>query len=623
MNLLSVENISKSYGERILFSGLTFGVEQGQKAALVAKNGSGKTTLMNCIMGLDNVDEGRVVWRKDIRISYLSQNNPMREDATVLEVVLDHELPEIRAVRDYLKALNEANNQNLEDATQLMNDLNAWDIEHRIQEILGVLNLADNKLPVGQLSGGQRKRIALAKVLIAEPEFLVLDEPTNHLDLDMIEWLENYLSKSNSTIFMVTHDRYFLENVCDTIYELDNNTLYKYKGNFSYFLEKKAERHEQLEATVDKARNLMRKELDWVRRQPKARGTKQKARLDAFEDTKAVATQRIAQDEMDIQIKLERMGSKILEFHKIHKSYPGKTIIEDFSYVFKNQERVGIIGKNGVGKSTFLNMISGEIEPDKGKIVIGETVVFGYYKQENIHLPNDKRVIEVITDIAEYIPLEKGKEMSAAQFLERFLFPRSSHWNYVEKLSGGEKNRLKLMTVLMKNPNFLILDEPTNDFDIYTMTILEDYLRNYPGCLMIVSHDRYFMDKLVDHVFYFLGDGKIKDISGNYTAYHKAKMLEQQESQKIAAAKPKENVVVNSDKNNNRERKLSYKEKMEYAGLEQEIADLEQKREELTNKLSDSTLSGDELNEISVNLTQTVAMIDQKTDRWLELSELM
>lgn len=623
MNLLSVENISKSYGERILFSGLTFGVEQGQKAALVAKNGSGKTTLMNCIMGLDNVDDGRVVWRKEIRISYLSQNNPMREDATVLEVVLDHELPEILAVRDYLRALNEGNNQNLEDATQLMNDLNAWDIEHRIQEILGVLNLADNKLPVGQLSGGQRKRIALAKVLIAEPEFLVLDEPTNHLDLDMIEWLENYLSKSNSTIFMVTHDRYFLENVCDTIYELDNNTLYKYKGNFSYFLEKKAERHEQLEATVDKARNLMRKELDWVRRQPKARGTKQKARLDAFEDTKAVATQRIAQDEMDIQIKLERMGSKILEFHKIQKAYPGKVIIEDFSYVFKNQERVGIIGKNGVGKSTFLNMISGEIEPDKGKIVIGETVVFGYYKQENIHLPNDKRVIEVITDIAEYIPLEKGKEMSAAQFLERFLFPRSSHWNYVEKLSGGEKNRLKLMTVLMKNPNFLILDEPTNDFDIYTMTILEDYLRNYPGCLMIVSHDRYFMDKLVDHVFYFLGDGKIKDISGNYTAYHKLKMLEQQEAQKIAASKPKETVVVNSDKNNNRERKLSYKEKMEYAGLEQEIADLEQKREELTNKLSDSTLSGDQLNEISMNLTQTVAMIDQKTDRWLELSELM
>ena len=622
MNLLSVENIRKSYGERMLFSDLTFGIEQGQKAAIVAKNGSGKTTLMNCIMGLDNVDEGRVVWRRDIRISYLSQNNPMPDDAHIIDVVLDHELPEIRAVQTYIQALKSENNEALEQASQLMNDLNAWDIEHRIQEILGVLNLADNNLKVGQLSGGQKKRIALAKVLIAEPEFLVLDEPTNHLDLDMIEWLENYLSKSKSTIFMVTHDRYFLENVCDTIYELDNNTLYKYKGNFSYFLEKKAERQEQMESTVDKARNLMRKELDWVRRQPKARSTKQKARLDAFEDTKAVATQRLAQDEMDIQIKLERMGSKILEFHKIHKSYPDKPIIEDFSYVFKNQERVGIIGKNGVGKSTFLNMISGDIEPDKGKIVIGETVVFGYYKQENIHLPNDKRVIEVITDIAEYIPLEKGKEMSAAQFLERFLFPRASHWNYVEKLSGGEKNRLKLMTVLMKNPNFLILDEPTNDFDIYTMTVLEDYLRNYPGCLMIVSHDRYFMDKLVDHVFYFLGDGTIKDISGNYTAYHKTKMQQQQEAQRLSQIKPKELAVVSSDKGIRRDRKMSYKEKMEYAGLEKDIADLESKRETLTAQLSDSSLTGDALNTISMDLTKTVALIDEKTDRWLELSEL-
>lgn len=622
MNLLSIENISKSYGERLLFSRLTFGIEQGQKAALIAKNGTGKTTLMNCIIGLDSVDEGRIVWRNDQRIAYLSQNNPMRDDATILEVVLDHELPEIRAVRDYFLALERDSNDELQEATQLMNDLNAWDVEYRIQEILGVLNLSNNALPVGQLSGGQRKRIALAKVLIAEPDFLVLDEPTNHLDLDMIEWLENYLSKSNSTIFMVTHDRYFLENVCDTIFELDNNNLYKYKGNFSYFLEKKAERQEQMEATVDKAKNLMRKELDWVRRQPKARGTKQKARLDAFEDTKAIATQRLAQDELDIRIKLERMGSKILEFHKIGKSYPGKMIIDDFSYVFKNQERVGIIGKNGVGKSTFLNMISGEIQPDKGKIVIGETVVFGYYKQENITLPNDKRVIEVITDIAEYIPLEKGKEMSAAQFLERFLFPRSTHWNYVEKLSGGEKNRLKLMTVLIKNPNFLILDEPTNDFDIYTMTVLEDYLRSYPGCLMIVSHDRYFMDKLVDHVFYFLGNGDIKDISGNYTAYHKSKMQEQSDAQKLAASKPKEIVNSVQDKNNNRERKLSYKEKTEYAGLEQEIASLEIKREQLMDQLVDSDLSGDELNKISMELTNTVALIDQKTDRWLTLSEL-
>jgi len=622
MNFLSVEEISKSYGERILFSGLTFGIEQGQKAALVAKNGSGKTTLMNCIMGLDNVDEGRVVWRRDIRIAYLSQNNPMPENAKVMDVVLDHEMPQIQAVKVYQDALKSEDSSRIESASQAMNDLNAWDIEHRIQEILGVLNLANNDLPVGQLSGGQRKRIALAKVLIAEPEFLVLDEPTNHLDLDMIEWLENYLSKSNSTIFMVTHDRYFLENVCDTIYELDDNTLYKYKGNFSYFLEKKAERHEQLESTVDKAKNLMRKELDWVRRQPKARGTKQKARLDAFQDTKAIATQRIAQDEMGIHIKMERMGSKILEFHKIGKSYPGKAIIDDFSYVFKNQERVGIIGKNGVGKSTFLNMISGEIEPDKGKIVIGETVVFGYYKQENIHLPADKRVIEVITDIAEYIPLEKGKQLSAAQFLERFLFPRSMHWNYVDKLSGGEKNRLKLMTVLMKNPNFLILDEPTNDFDIYTMTVLEDYLTNYPGCLMIVSHDRYFMDKLVDHVFYFLGDGKIKDISGNYTAYHRERMQMQQDMQKTAASATKVDLSDDADRNNNRARKLSYKEKLEFDNLESEIAALEKEKETLTAKLSDVSLPGEELNNVSMKLSQIMEQIEQKTDRWLELADV-
>ncbi len=622
MNFLSVEEISKSYGERILFSGLTFGIEQGQKAALVAKNGSGKTTLMNCIMGLDNVDEGRVVWRRDIRIAYLSQNNPMPEHASVMDVVLDHEMPQIQAVKRYQDALKSGESGQIDKASQAMNDLNAWDIEHRIQEILGVLNLANNELPVGQLSGGQRKRIALAKVLIAEPEFLVLDEPTNHLDLDMIEWLENYLSKSNSTIFMVTHDRYFLENVCDTIYELDDNTLYKYKGNFSYFLEKKAERHEQLESTVDKAKNLMRKELDWVRRQPKARGTKQKARLDAFQDTKAIATQRIAQDEMGIHIKMERMGSKILEFHKIGKSYPGKAIIDDFSYVFKNQERVGIIGKNGVGKSTFLNMISGEIEPDKGKIVIGDTVVFGYYKQENIHLPADKRVIEVITDIAEYIPLEKGKQLSAAQFLERFLFPRSMHWNYVDKLSGGEKNRLKLMTVLMKNPNFLILDEPTNDFDIYTMTVLEDYLTNYPGCLMIVSHDRYFMDKLVDHVFYFLGDGKIKDISGNYTAYHRERMQMQQDMQKTAASATKADLSDDADRNNNRARKLSYKEKLEFDNLESEIAALEKEKETLTAKLSDVSLPGEELNNVSMKLSQIMEQIEQKTDRWLELADV-
>lgn len=628
MNLLSVEEISKSYGERVLFKGLTFGIELGQKAALVAKNGAGKTTLMNCIMGNDNVETGRIVWRKDIRISYLSQSNPMPEDALILDVVLDHELPEIQAVKRYNQAMELDDMNALNAAAQEMNELNAWNVEQRIHEILGVLNLAGNNLPVGKLSGGQKKRIALAKILIAEPEFLVLDEPTNHLDLDMIEWLENYLSKSNSTIFMVTHDRYFLENVCDTIYELDNNTLYKYKGNFSYFLEKKAERQEQFGATVDKARNLMRKELDWVRRQPKARSTKQKARLDAFEDTKSIASQRVDQDEMDIHIKTERMGSKILELHKIGKSYPDKKIINDFSYVFKNKERVGILGKNGVGKSTFLNMIIGDLEPDKGKIVVGETVVFGYYRQENIHLPNDKRVIEVITDIAEFIPLEKGKQMSAAQFLERFLFPRSMHWNYVEKLSGGERNRLKLMMVLMQNPNFLILDEPTNDFDIYTMTVLEDYLSNYPGCLLIVSHDRYFMDKLVDHVFYFTGDGEIKDIMGNYTAYHKARITIQQEQAKAKIAQNNVDKVASQQQKTEtltaqvKQRKLSFKEKLEFENIEQEIAELELEKERLTQKLYDTSLNGDEINTISMRLSEVVAEVDAKTERWITLSEL-
>lgn len=628
MNLLSVEEISKSYGERVLFKGLTFGIELGQKAALVAKNGAGKTTLMNCIMGNDNVETGRIVWRKDIRISYLSQNNPMPEDALILDVVLDHELPEIQAVKRYNRAMELDDMNALNVAAQEMNELNAWNVEQRIHEILGVLNLAGNNLPVGKLSGGQKKRIALAKILIAEPEFLVLDEPTNHLDLDMIEWLENYLSKSNSTIFMVTHDRYFLENVCDTIYELDNNTLYKYKGNFSYFLEKKAERQEQFGATVDKARNLMRKELDWVRRQPKARSTKQKARLDAFEDTKSIASQRVDQDEMDIHIKTERMGSKILELHKIGKSYPDKKIINDFSYVFKNKERVGILGKNGVGKSTFLNMIIGDLEPDKGKIVVGETVVFGYYRQENIHLPNDKRVIEVITDIAEFIPLEKGKQMSAAQFLERFLFPRSMHWNYVEKLSGGERNRLKLMMVLMQNPNFLILDEPTNDFDIYTMTVLEDYLSNYPGCLLIVSHDRYFMDKLVDHVFYFTGDGEIKDIMGNYTAYHKARITIQQEQAKAKIAQNNLDKVASQQQKTEtltaqvKQRKLSFKEKLEFENIEQEIAQLELEKERLTQKLYDNSLNGDEINSISMRLSEVVVEVNAKTERWITLSEL-
>ena len=627
MNYLSVEELTKSFGERVLFQDLTFGIEQGQKAAIVARNGNGKTTLLRCIMEMEPADSGRVVFRNGIRIAFLEQADQMNPTNSVLEEILSHDLPELLAVKAYNLALKAEDEDAIAQSFEQLSELNAWDVEHKIQQILGVLKLDTIENPISELSGGQKKRVALAKVLIAEPDFIILDEPTNHLDLDMIEWLESYLSQSNATILMVTHDRYFLEVVCDTIFELENKTIYKYKGNFSYYLEKKAEREDQQAATIDKAQNLMRKELDWVRRQPKARSTKQKARLDAFEVTKSVASQRIHSDELDLNIKMERIGSKILELHKLGKSYGDKVMLKEFSYVFKKGERVGIVGPNGVGKSTFLNMLTGIEEPSRGKVVVGETIVFGYYRQEQIKLDDDKRLIEVIKDIAEFIPLEKGRELSAAQFLEKFLFPRSMHWNYVSKLSGGEKRRLKLMTVLMANPNFLILDEPTNDLDIFTLSVLEDYLRSFQGCLIVVSHDRYFMDKMVDHIFYFKGEGEIKDILGNYTAYRlqlKEEELDKRKEAKIARETKAEPIVnepipapVQVEK-----RKLTFKEKMEFEQMEEVLGALEKRKAELTQKLSDTSLSGEELNTVSMELTQLIEEIETKTDRWLELSEL-
>jgi ABC transport system ATP-binding/permease protein len=624
MNYLSVEELAKSYGERILFQGLTFGVDQGQKAAIVAKNGNGKTTLLRCIMGMEAPDSGRIVFRNGIRVAYLEQTDLMPPHHTLLEEVLNHDLPELNAIRNYSEALLNGDEKQLETAIQTLNELHAWDIESRVNQILGVLKLTDLTQTIGSLSGGQKKRVALAKVLIAEPDFIILDEPTNHLDLDMIEWLEEYLSKSTATLLMVTHDRYFLEVVCDTIFELENQTLFKYKGNFSYYLEKKAEREDQLQATIDKAQNLMRKELDWVRRQPKARGTKQKARLDAFQVTKEVASQRLDKDELELNIRMERMGSKILELHKLGKAYGEKVMLNDFSYVFKKGERIGIVGPNGVGKTTFLNMLTGKEEPTKGKVVVGDTIVFGYYSQEHIKLAEDKRLIEVIKDIAEYIPLEKGRELTAAQFLEKFLFPRSMHWNLVSKLSGGEKRRLKLMMVLMANPNFLILDEPTNDLDIFTLSVLEDYLRSFPGCLIVVSHDRYFMDKMVDHIFYFKGEGEIKDILGNYTAYRQQLKEAEQALRKERTAEketPAPTPVPVSTSVQTEKKKLSYKEKLEFEQMESVLAELEQRKENLTAKLSDTSLSGDELNTVSMELTELMALIDEKTDRWLELAD--
>jgi ATP-binding cassette subfamily F protein uup len=626
MNYLSVENLTKSFGDRVIFSDLNFGIDLGQKVAIVAKNGNGKTTLLRCLMELEPYDNGRIVYRNDIRVAFMQQSENLDESHTILEAVFSHDLPELQIVKKYNQALREGNEEAIHECYDQLTELNAWDMEVKVNQILSVLKLDNTDLLIGSLSGGQKKRVALAQVLVAEADFLILDEPTNHLDLDMIEWLEEYLSKSKSTILMVTHDRYFLEVVCDTIFELEDKTIYKYKGNFSYYLEKKAERQEQLASTIDKARNTFKKELEWIRRQPKARGTKQKARIDSFQDIKKVAGQRIEEDEIDIPVKMERLGSKILELHKVGKSFGDKVILDGFTYNFQRKERLGIVGNNGTGKSTFLNLIQSREEADRGKVVTGETVVFGYYSQELIQVDEDKKVIDVIRDIAEFIPLEKGRQMSAAQFLEKFLFDRSMHYNFVHKLSGGEKRRLKLMTVLMSNPNFLILDEPTNDLDIFVMGVLEDYLRTFEGCLIVVSHDRYFMDKMVDHLFVFEGNGAIKDIIGNYTEYRKQtavdyKREKQEEKDGVKAETVKVTQIATSSEKPVEKKKLSFKEKDEFNKIEQEMEQLETEKEILTQKLSDPSISNEEIMKSGNRLSEVVAKLELITDRWLELSE--
>jgi ATP-binding cassette subfamily F protein uup len=627
MNYLSVENLTKTYGDRVIFENLTFGIDQGEKVGLVAKNGNGKSTLLKCIVGEEHYDDGRVVFRNDITIAYLQQSDKLNESNTIYEEVFDHDLPKLNVFKAYSKAVRENDEEQMAALFERVSELNAWDLDSVVEQILSKLKLDDFDAPVSTLSGGQRKRVALAKVLVAEPDFLFLDEPTNHLDLDMIEWLEEYLTKSKSTIFMVTHDRYFLEVVTDVIYELEDETLYRYKGNFSYYLEKKAEREELHSTVVGKARNHMKKELEWIRRQPKARGTKQKARIESFHETKKVASQNLEKDELQLETKMERLGTKILELHNITKSFPGKPIINKLDYNFIRKERLGIVGPNGAGKSTLLRMIMGEDTPDTGKIVIGETVVFGYYSQQNIEVDEDMKVIDVIREVAEYIPLSKGREMSAAQFLEKFLFPRSMHYNFVRKLSGGERRRLKLMKVLMANPNFLILDEPTNDLDIFVLSVLEDYLKNFEGCLIVVSHDRYFMDKMVDHIFVFEGDGEINDIIGNYTSYREQLKIEQKEAQEDKRAHAKQQVKEAEaakkelPKEKEEKRKLSFKEQREFETLDEEIMKLETEKEALTAVLSDSEASAEKLTDTSKKLSEVVKSIEGKSERWMELAE--
>ena len=621
MNFLSVEQLTKSYGERLLFSDLTFGIEQGQKAAIVAKNGAGKSTLLRCLLGLEPVDSGIVTFRKELRIAFMEQTEDLNPELSIIDAVLDHDLPEIKLVKAYTDAMEANDEAKLGDLYQALTEHQAWDLEVKVQQVLSVLKLTGITQKVGQLSGGQKKRVALAKVLLSEAEFLILDEPTNHLDLDMIEWLEQYLSASQLTLLMVTHDRYFLEVVCDTIFELADQTIYRYKGNFSYYLEKKAEREDQLQSTIEKAKNTFRKELDWIRRQPKARGTKQKARVDAFSDLKKVATQRLDEDELELPIKMERMGTKIVEFHKVCKAFGSRVMLDDFTYNFQRQERLGIVGNNGTGKTTFLKMLTGEAEPDKGKIVIGETIVFGYYSQDLIEVDPQMKVIDVVREVAEFIPLEKGKQLSAAQLLERFLFPRDMHYHFVHKLSGGERRRLKLLRVLMINPNFFILDEPTNDLDIFVMSVLEEYLRLFQGSLIVVSHDRYFMDKMVDHLFVFQGEGSIKDITGNYHTYRtslQSAQRQQKNEQKSAPEPLIEHVTAPVEM----QRKMSFKEKQELEQIEKSLPQLEAEKEQLTLALSSGELSNEQLMDKGVRLGAVVDQLDELTLRWLELSEL-
>ena len=622
MNYLSVENLTKSFGERVLFSDLTFGIDQGQKVSIIAKNGSGKTTLLRCLMDYEQYDSGRIVYRNDIRIAFMEQTELMNEKQTILEAVFDHDLPELKLIKEYNVAMDNNDEKALEHLYQEITEMNAWDIEVKVQQILSVLKLQDTSQVVGSLSGGQKKRVALAKVLLSDADFLFLDEPTNHLDLDMIEWLESYLATSKSTILMVTHDRYFLEVVCDTIFELADKTLYKYKGNFSYYLEKKAEREDQLQSTIEKAKNTFRKELDWIRRQPKARSVKQKARVDAFQDIKKTALQNTDEDELELPVKMERLGSKIVEFHKVGKEFGEKKILEDFTYNVQRLERLGIVGNNGSGKTTFLKMLLGEEPTNKGKIVIGETVVFGYYSQDLIKVKDDFKVIDVVKEVAEYIPLEKGKQLSAAQLLERFLFPRDMHYTFVHKLSGGEKRRLKLLRVLMSNPNFLILDEPTNDLDIFAMSVLEDYLRNFQGCLIVVSHDRYFMDKMVDHLFVFEGEGVIKDIVGNYTDFRKKQIQDKRDEKNGISQVKIEKVVVEKPKVKEEvKRKLNFKEKAEFESLEKNLEKLELDKATILAKISSEGVSNQDVYELGVKLGEIVSEIEAKTNRWIELSE--
>ena len=617
MNYLSVENVAKAYGERELFSNLSFGINEGQKVGFVAKNGTGKTSLLNILSGADSPDEGNVVYRKDITTAFLPQEPNLDPGLTVEQTIFASDNEILKVIERYEKALENPNDsETYQKAFEQMEAHQAWDFETTYKQILFKLKLEDLHAKVGSLSGGQKKRLALASMLLQKPDLIIMDEPTNHLDLDMIEWLEEFFRKENFTIFMVTHDRYFLERVCNEIVELEDGNLYTYKGNYSYYLDKKDERVALEQTNTDKAKQLFKKELEWMRRQPKARTTKSKSRIDDFHEIKDRASKRRNDHEVQLEINMERLGNKIVELHNISKSYGDKKLIDRFSYNFQPGDRLGIIGKNGTGKSTFLNLLTGAVPPDSGKITIGETIKFGYYTQSGIQIKEGQKVIDVIREFGDYIPLKKGRQISAQQLLERFLFDRKKQYDYVEKLSGGERKRLYLCTVLIQNPNFLILDEPTNDLDIVTLNVLENFLLDFPGCLMVVSHDRYFMDKIVDHLFVFRGNAEIEDFPGNYSDYreYEASSDNEPSPKKTEAATEKKEPKKESTTG------LTYNEKKEYQKLEREIHNLEKKKEEIQQKFLQD-LSGEEIDKTSLELQKVINEIDQKTERWFELGD--
>ena len=614
MNYISVENISKSYGDRTLFSNISFGINKNQKVAFVAKNGTGKTSILNIIAGLDIPDKGQVIQRKDIQVAYLSQHQIFDKHLTIEETIFATENRILPIIEQYEKALeNPEDSENYQKAFDLMDQNNAWDFETQYKLVLSKLKLNNLSLKVGKLSGGQKKRLSLAILLINKPDLIILDEPTNHLDLEMIEWLEDYFKKEKITLFMVTHDRYFLERVCNEIVELDHGELYKYKGNYSYYLEKKEERITQEAVSTNKAKNLFKKELDWMRRQPKARTTKSKSRIDDFFEIKEKAHKRRQDHSVQLEINMKRLGSKIVELHKLKKSFGDLKILDGFEYVFKKGERIGIIGKNGTGKSSFLNILTNKEPIDAGKVVVGETVKFGYYTQKGIVVKEGQKVIEVIKEYGEEIPLTKGKRISASQLLERFLFDNKKQYDFVDKLSGGEQKRLYLCTVLIQNPNFLILDEPTNDLDVVTLNVLESFLLDFPGNLIVVSHDRYFMDKIVDSLFVFRGNGIVENFPGNYSDYRAYEDSKPKEKAIKIEKQQKKSSLTNKTK-------LSFVEKKEFGSLEEDIERLVRKKKTIESSFLNEELTQNDIKEKSEELQQVLSSLEEKEERWLELS---